>query len=602
MNKYNDNEMLTSNIEQLVTDSAITASLNIYQYWISSSHNTYLPYDQVFGQSNVCYYKLLSLVYYGGCLEIDTYGINKEKNDIIVNHLQSNAKGILLSDILDIIITSMKRKLTKSYFTNSGPLIITFDNKNLKTIEAQNIFWNIISKKLLVENSNLVQVIDENTSDLTKLPINKMANKILFRWGENNNCNKPSIGNELCPPDSKLPGVSNLIKPGYNRWVNFTKGKLALEKGLILEKNKSVSISNSKTKSVSNKLNIYTMLNTQSNLLRIYPEMYRVLSNNYSNMMHFRNGVNIVAINVQNIEIPWYLNKAVFLPNTGIACTPTEIKSDLCKYSWSTLTPNKNVEKHKPLAYRIKPIWLLNLAPHPGLFKITIKIKDVKNNRGHGNQNINNEYNNIIITYGLDLKSVSGKTNSNIILDNIDPTVPFFHITLKKTNIAGVPSKYQTGCELIWSFNNIDKNNTTDIEIYKIDKTITGNLNKVNLSNDCETSSLFSWRKTLIATVEFKYEKYKPHKKVETNTSVNMEEIINTVRKYPDFSNLSTYDILFNINKLNKYQDEIKSSINKLLFNEKVEEIVEEEVNYESEMNTHVAKTAKFDTNKTTED
>ena len=102
---------------------------NIYSYWISSSHNTYLPYDQIFGPANECYYKLVLSIYFGGCIEIDTDAISKDNNDVVITHLSTNLNSILLRGILKIVVKSLEKKEKEKII--SGPVILTFDNKKL---------------------------------------------------------------------------------------------------------------------------------------------------------------------------------------------------------------------------------------------------------------------------------------------------------------------------------------------------------------------------------------------------------------------------------------------------------------------------------------
>ena len=59
-NKEEEKQFLTNNLE--ISDlNPYYFQQNLFSYWISSSHNTYLPFGQIFDPSSVCYYKLQSL-------------------------------------------------------------------------------------------------------------------------------------------------------------------------------------------------------------------------------------------------------------------------------------------------------------------------------------------------------------------------------------------------------------------------------------------------------------------------------------------------------------------------------------------------------------
>ena len=179
---------------------------NLFSYWISSSHNTYLPYGQIFDPSSVCYYRLQSAMYFGGCFEIDTDSISIEKDDIIVTHLPSNSKKIKLSTILQIITQSINHKIKNNIV--SGPIILTFDNKNLTKKSEHNIFWDVFNKEIISNYPNFIYFIGSDF-DISLIPISKLNNKILLRWGENTKCNNNtnpniSIGKDLCPPTTNI--------------------------------------------------------------------------------------------------------------------------------------------------------------------------------------------------------------------------------------------------------------------------------------------------------------------------------------------------------------------------------------------------------------
>jgi hypothetical protein len=214
---------------------------NIYNYWISSSHNTYLPYGQVWDPSNLCYYKLILNLYFGGCIEIDTDSITPDKQDILITHLSTNSKKIKLSEIFQIVVDAIKNKMTKGIV--SGPIIMTFDNKKLIKKEEHEIFWKVLERYLLNEqNYTMVAVIDD-TFDLTQKKISDLSNQILLRWGENkNNCNvvkcqegmeitidsTDTVGKDLCrPPPSFLtanPDHNYIKTKTSSRWLHLKKG------------------------------------------------------------------------------------------------------------------------------------------------------------------------------------------------------------------------------------------------------------------------------------------------------------------------------------------------------------------------------------------
>lgn len=542
-------EFLTSKINPSLT---YYYNQNLFSYWISSSHNTYLPYGQIFDPASVCYYRLQSAMYCGGCFEIDTDGITPDKKDVIVTHLPTNIKSIKLSSILKIICEAMENKKRKNIL--SGPLILTFDNKKLKKKEQHLVFWNVIEQELINKSPNLILKID-NSFNLSNIPISELNNKILLRWGENKNCNDSTsldsaIGKDVCPPPKSI-----LKKISLNPflWMHLQKGHIKLGKNIVSDRNKTISISVPLNNKISDP-NQNLISNTQRNLMRIYPHWSSVQSGNYQNMKFFRDGIQIVALNLQTIGEPWYLNKAVFLPGTGVPCTPIQTfnsNENKCFKGW-----NNSINDEQPLTYRLKPLWLLGLIPHPGYYNLDIELIKVEriNDNKDNKENFSTEYTNIEFMYGLNYQKKSANKFNNVFrLDNIDVSIPFFVVKLWKKNLT-IKSEYKSGVEIPWSISKLS--DTIQIDLYKIKKTKFGSYNKVDLDklnpdNDCLNSYIFNTNKQVRITIKYVWSK----SKIEYLTKYN--NAIKQLRTNGEFSGKKTIDFLNNLTLFNQYQDKL---------------------------------------------
>ena len=428
-------EFMTSKIDPKILEtedkkSNNYLSQNLFSYWISSSHNTYLPHNQNTNNVSLCYYNLQSMVYAGGCVEIDTYGT--KDNDVIITHLSKLIQGsIKLGDILDVIMDALNKKI--EHGIKSGPFILTFDNKGLDKKSDQNIFWNTINNKLLsgpkvekykslLPNDPIPVQVIEKDFDLLNIPIEKMSNKILFRWGLNKKCTKEDVGHELCPPNKQ---IIDKFSKNDQKWIHLEKSKMEIMNKLIdckaLPKdeyctNMSKS-SASPFKSNLTPVNLLSIVNTQRLLMRFYPHPLNILSGNYDNMKYFRDGVQITAINLQKIGNARLLNDAVFIPPTSEYCSPEQIIGNKCTH------------RHDFQAYRLKPLWLLGLVPYPQLYNLKITISDPEFKKIVSDPKFQ-------IIYGLNNKELNKKefkpslvNNEYIIqIPDIDVTVPFFVI------------------------------------------------------------------------------------------------------------------------------------------------------------------------------
>lgn len=551
-NDYNDYYMSNIDMSNIDISSNFYYKQNIYSYWISSSHNTYLPYNQYSDSNSVCYYRLQSMMYFGGCLEIDTVSISEDNNDIMITHLDTNPNQIRLSSVLQILFKTMDYKKNNNIIT--GPIILTYDNKKLKTKKEHDVFWSVIDRELLSKDINFVYKID-NGFDLTKTPLNVLNNKILLRWGQNEKCiNEQNIdkdiGKELCPPPVEL---MKKISSNNEKWLHLNKGKYKFSKGILEETNLSVSISVGLTGDIKEP-NKNVILNTQRNLLRMYPHFTSINSGNYNNMKFYRDGAQIVALNIQKMDTAWYLNSAMFLPNTGLPCSPKQVLDENveCRTSWK-----ESIDGKQPLAFRLKPLWLLGLIPHPGYYNLSIMaIKVEKYNYKENMFEESSEYSNFEIFDGLynNKSSKTNNLNSNNIINNVDVSIPFFIISFCKNCIIKNPytSEYKTGVEIPWSIKQLEGEITVDL--HKLQKTKLNKFNKVNISehndNDCMDSYLFNSRKRLRVQLRYRW--------IKSNKEMNsLNEYNNKITELRNNYNKPTIDFLNDINLFTRYQTDL---------------------------------------------
>jgi hypothetical protein len=549
-----DLEFMTSRIDPIKYKD-FYLSQKLFNYWISSSHNTYLPYDQNTDITSVCYYRLQYMVYTGGCVEIDTYGV--KDNNVIISHMWSNkGEPIKLEDILDIIMKALITKINKGII--SGPFILNFDNSSpsnsLKTKAEQEIFWKNINNKLLMGNNldeyikvckekkvdpgkNPVLFIDENF-DLSNIKIKDMSHKILFRWGLNTikNCNSDNVGHNLC----RYEPIINKFSKNPRQWIHIDKGDLGFTQKFVEIRNMSQS-KPSPPKSGLTDINIFSIVNAQRNLLRFFPHALNVFSGNYDNMKYFRDGVQITAINLQKIGSSRLLNDAVFIPSTSKFCSPHDIENNKCLHG---------LDQGSALSYRLKPLWLIGLVPYPQLYDLVIKKVDCKDSS------------NIEFIYGLNKEKYSGKTVP-IRIPNIDVTVPFFIVNDSKKNIIGIKSdEYTNGIDIVWNQSNLS-NNTMTFNIYQFiveepGIVIKNEYNRVDAKNeldDCQQARLLNYKNYKTVNIEYTWVPSKSEENIKHMELI--QEYNKIIEKTKINVGYTTLELLQDIDKLNCYQNKL---------------------------------------------
>jgi hypothetical protein len=578
---YNfEEQYMTSNINSLPKDKKnFYLKQNLFSYWISSSHNTYLPFNQNRGENSLCYYNLQYMTYFGGCVEIDTFSV--ENQDVMISHLITNKKKIKLTDILKIVMEALISKIEKNIV--SGPFILNFDNSGLfnylNTKEKQKVFWdNIYSSLLDTKNPNVEKyrkkieqqfpvLFINKDFDLSKYSLEDMNFKILFRWGANKKCKDKkkdeTVGHELCSPkdtytdpDKLTSFTSSFYEDTITgeeigkeigkeiQWVHLDKTKGILKKFTEL-KNMSESISSPLINEGFTDINIFSIINSQRNLLRMYPHLSYTSSGNYHNMKYFRDGVQITALNLQTIDNSRLLNDAVFIPPKFNYCTLKYIKENKC------------IDQELILSYRLKPLWLLGLIPYPNLYNLEINII---------NDGIHKLNSDLKFIYGLDNKIyASGK--EKIILKNIDVTVPFFIVEYKylirKYKYLTGNIEYKNGIDIIWTKSKLE-NNELNFYIYELKKD--GNFNDVTIKDNCENDSLLNIKNKIEIKIKYNWtssigDKYNIHN---DNIKKYNKKIIETRTNFINEKNMiyKTIEILNKKDLLLDYQNKLFTAMN----------------------------------------
>jgi hypothetical protein len=558
---------------------------NIYSYWIYSSHNTYLPYGQIFDKCDTIYYKLQTFLLSGGCLEIDIISVCDD--DVIVYHLATNSNSIKLSDIFKVVVSAVKEKERKKII--SGPIILTIDNKNLTTLEEYKVFISV-AKKYFYENNILFEI--NNSYDLRKIPISSISSNVIIRWGgkteiidlkNNNNNNNDDINsnnNQTSSENSKTSSprilyelteildledcdigdnnnLTTQISFRDKNWVHIKKSnnKYYYDKEIIQESNLTFSNSATFLKSSIN-INLNIILNSQKNMMKIFPHFLNMRSGNYDNTEYFRNGIQLVSINIQSISDPWHINNSLFMPSTGKPCSLNEFTSQNNITSEKGTRWKNSLNNSELTAYRLKPLWLLGLSEYPELYNLKLTLISIKKINSEGNiENDTVDYKKIKFTYNLtDEKYELYGVGNSIIITDIDVTTPFFIVKLTKNN-----SFYKTGIFIDWDLYNPEGTFTFDIN--KLNQT-SSSYNTIKLSNEegTDDSSIYNVNKQIRIKLCYKWEKSTSEKnKNHTDNIIKYNTNINKLRTSGKYVLKNIQNFLDDINLFNEFQDELSS-------------------------------------------
>jgi hypothetical protein len=248
--------------------------------FIASSHNTYLQGNQLSGATNInCYFNFIKK-YGGGCVEMDVLNVEKRNgnDDVRIGHTGTASGVLYLRDILIGIkgIIHTDKML--------GPVILSFDNKDITKYEDHQKIWNMFTEVL---GDDLYKNFGDNN-----LYIKDVKGKVLIKWPEDHECK--CIGD-----DCSVCSGKHLFKPVN---VNITTGEH------WTHMNKSNTESTSSEYSLEKSLKDLELFNThiketKSKFIRTYPKAFNILSGNYPFMQNVIHGAQLVALNIQSQDV-----------------------------------------------------------------------------------------------------------------------------------------------------------------------------------------------------------------------------------------------------------------------------------------------------------
>lgn len=281
--------------------------------YIASSHNTYLSGDQLKGNSDVSCYTNFIDKFKGGCVEIDVLQVvNRDgKDDVHVGHKSTLTSNIYLSDILKNIAEyiSVNKPAMK------GPVILSFDNKDIKKKEDHQKIWKIFGKYI----GNLLYPIGDGF-DITKVKVNNVKGRILLKWGQCANGVDDNCLALMKPPTSFEFGTDK------NEFGTFGTDK----KWVHFDKNNTISTHKPfhyPTNSNYNEINKF-LISNKENFIRSYPVGQAVASGNYPIIPRLLHGINMVALNIQRLDRHTMMMNEIFR-NGCIRKKPTRVISGI---------------------------------------------------------------------------------------------------------------------------------------------------------------------------------------------------------------------------------------------------------------------------------
>lgn len=315
------------------------------EYYILSSHNTYLKGRQVAGDSSVEGY--MKALHKGcRCLEIDIWNNENDSNaEPIVNHGRTFTTGISLSSVLATI-----KKY--AFVASPYPLILSLEIHCSEIAQMHVIH--------LLRSSLGTALVEHPINSETSLPSpDQLKYRILIKV-------KKTAGNSNVTVDEtgKFVSTSTTYTSFSESDYSPAKRSLKLRKRLTSNvlshlsdfgiyaqgmKFRNFSLPESKTFnhcfSLSEK-SINSMMKDEGKrtaldkhnrkfLMRVYPSKIRLMSSNFNPINYWAHGVQMVATNWQTYDLGQQLNESFFSPSkgNGYVLKPSYLRRPIMKSS-----------------------------------------------------------------------------------------------------------------------------------------------------------------------------------------------------------------------------------------------------------------------------
>ncbi|KAK1341339.1 hypothetical protein QTO34_017744 [Cnephaeus nilssonii] len=345
---------------------------NVYQdmhhplsdYFISSSHNTYLISDQLLGPSDIWGYES-ALVKGCRCLEIDCW--DGSQNEPVVYHGYTLTSKLLFKTVIQAI-------QKYAFITSDYPVVLSLENHCSPS--QQEVIADILQSVL--GDALLSDMLDDFSDKLPSPEALKF--KILVRNKKIGTLIETHSRRGLDKHDSPEKEAESKTTGGFalfrKKKVRKVKVAMALSDLVIYtkaEKFRNFSYSreyqqfyesNSIEESTARKLSKLRahdfILHNMKFITRIYPKATRADSSNFNPQEFWNIGCQMVALNFQTPGLPMDIQNGKFLDNGGSGYI---LKPRFLRDAETEFNPKKTPENSKPVTLTIKVISGIQLPP-----------------------------------------------------------------------------------------------------------------------------------------------------------------------------------------------------------------------------------------------
>lgn len=326
-----------------VPPACIDRSHPLPEYFISSSHNTYLMAHQLFGESHASAYEIA--LYTGSrCVEIDAWDNDNNPEEPKVTHGYTLVSNIPFRTVCETLCAVVDKEAADG--RNAAPIMISLENhcdahgqlrlaQIMREVFGDRLLNRAVREKgqreqegsgehvTLAELGNKIVVIveyhlpnEESSSDSDSSSDDEAEKQAREEYARKK---KAAPSGVIIPELAELGVYAQSVKPVNNSWFEASLEN-APHHQLI-----NVSESGLSTLLPSNSAKIAR--HNAHNLMRVYPKGTRISSKNLKPVPFWGIGAQICALNWQTFGASSQLNEALFAGSDGYVLKPAALRA-----------------------------------------------------------------------------------------------------------------------------------------------------------------------------------------------------------------------------------------------------------------------------------